>query len=135
MVAFAAAQIDAHVEDEHMREMVKQQRERKEEEDREAEWRLLQQEEDAMLRRQAAAYQAWEDWETNAAASRDPAKHPPRRKRCDIELEVASGSGDRVVRRRQVMEVPEEGRLRVKLEATMVDDVLSTIALHPAVGP
>ncbi|CAE7787021.1 PDR6 [Symbiodinium sp. CCMP2592] len=127
------ADIDAHVADEHYERDLREQ----EQLEAEKEVAAIQQYEEDMLRRQAAAYQAWEDWEIQAAQTMASGRQPaPRRKRCILEVEVASGSAEVPrIRRRQVYVVPEEGQISLSVKASMVDDIpdsdASTIVLQP----
>ena len=93
--------------------------------------------EEMVWQRQAADYQAWEDWEVQAALARSRGEEPvPRRKGCVVDIEVASGSMEQPrTTRRQVYTVPDEGRLEIKVNAVMVDDVpdseVSTVVISP----
>eukprot|EP00439_Symbiodinium_sp_Y106_P056516 s422_g7.t3 len=107
---------------------------------RETELGFLRQQEESVLRRQAAEYQAWEDWEVQAAMARSNREEvQPRRKRCVVDIEIASGSGDQPrTTRRHVFTVPDEGRLEIRVGAAMVVDVpeseVSTMAILPDEG-
>eukprot|EP00439_Symbiodinium_sp_Y106_P023005 s3109_g2.t2 len=107
---------------------------------RETELEFLRRQEESVLRRQAAEYQAWEDWEVQAAMARANREEvQPRRKRCVVDVEIASGSGDQPrTTRRHVFTVPDEGRLEIRVGAAMVDDVpeseVSTMAILPDGG-
>ena len=102
-----------------------------------AEMERLQAEEDEKLKRQAALYQAWEDWELAQQMQGGDGEHRPKiRKRCVLEIEVASSSAEG--RRTQVVTVPENGSLTIKLRAAMVDEVaeseIETVVLDPQPG-
>ncbi|CAE7585984.1 ASB3 [Symbiodinium sp. CCMP2456] len=130
-----AGAVDRHVAMEHE----ETERSQQEEAARAEEAEFYRREEECLLRYQAAAYQAWEDWELNNAMQQDAGQPPlPRRKRCVVEIEVSSGSQDGPrSTRRQVFDIPPEGRLRLQLSASMVDDIpesdISTVVLEPAV--
>ena len=99
-----------------------------------AEMERLQAEEDEMLRRQAALYRAWEEWELAQHMQGGGGEGRPKiRKRCVLEIEVASSSTEG--RRTQVVTVPENGSLTIKLHAAMVDEVaeseIATVELDP----
>ena len=90
--------------------------------------------EDEMLKRQAALYRAWEEWELAQQMQGGGGEHKPKiRKRCVLEIEVASSSTEG--RRTQVVTVPENGSLTIKLHAAMVDEVaeseIETVELDP----
>ena len=111
-------EIQQHLADEDM-EKKRRVAEEEQHQDAMARW---QAEEDEMLRRQAALYQAWEDWEMNQHMAGGPPARPRLRKRCVLELEVASSSSDGP-RRTQVIAVPDDGHVTLRLRAAMVEEV------------
>ena len=123
-------EIQQHLADEDM-EKKRRVAEEEQHQDAMARW---QAEEDEMLRRQAALYQAWEDWEMNQHMVGGPPERPRLRKRCVLELEVASSSSDGP-RRTQVIAVPEDGHVTIRMRAAMVEEVeeseVSTVVLEP----
>ncbi|CAE7247175.1 unnamed protein product, partial [Symbiodinium sp. CCMP2456] len=108
---------------------------------RQKEREMIEDEEIRMLQRQAALFQAWEDWglheESMRASQRSRTVHTKRR--CVVDLEVqgeeATGSQDRPRTWRRVMTVPEQGALTLKLRAVMVDEVsesdMATVIVDP----
>ena len=125
------AELRAHAEEEaeHLAAMAK------EEEGRQAELDRLQKEEDEMLKRQAALFQAWEDWEVYRHMHGSGTPQPPRtRKRCVIEVEMASGSADGP-RRTQIVAVPDDGAVTLRVRAAMVEEIddsdVATVVLDP----
>ena len=63
-----------------------------------------------------------EDWEMNQHMAGGPPARPRLRKRCVLELEVASSSSDGP-RRTQVIAVPDDGHVTLRLRAAMVEEV------------
>ena len=112
-----------------------------EERARQKEREMIEDEEIRMLQRQAALFQAWEDWglheESMRASQQSRTVHTKRR--CVVDLEVqgeeATGSQDRPRTWRRVMTVPEQGALTLKLRAVMVDEVsesdMATVIVDP----
>ena len=124
------AEIQAHLEDEAKYQKAKDM----EEAHMQAEMERLQAEEGEMLKRQAALYRAWEEWELAQQMQGGSGEGRPQiRKRCVLEIEVASSSTEG--RRTQVVTVPENGSLTIKLHAAMVDEVaeseIATVVLDP----
>ena len=123
-------EIQAHLEDEAKYQKAKDM----EEAHMQAEMERLQAEEGEMLKRQAALYRAWEEWELAQQMQGGSGEGRPQiRKRCVLEIEVASSSTEG--RRTQVVTVPENGSLTIKLHAAMVDEVaeseIATVVLDP----
>ena len=123
-------EIQAHLDDEATYQKAKDM----EEAHMQAEMERLQAEEDEMLKRQAALYRAWEEWELTQQMQGGSGEGRPKiRKRCVLEIEVASSSTEG--RRTQVVTVPENGSLTIKLHAAMVEEVaeseIATVVLDP----
>ena len=84
-------------------------RESEHEDQRQADYERLCRIEEEHLRREAADYQAWEDSQIRRYLA-DTSPASASRKRCILQVELSSGSGDRPVRRQTLaLEVPDDG--------------------------
>ncbi|CAE7669414.1 unnamed protein product [Symbiodinium sp. CCMP2592] len=106
-----------HDEEEERQWQEARRQEEDEESERLAKYQAMAECEAEHLQSQAAAFQQWEDQQMQAELA---GRVPPKRRRCVLTLEVASGSQDRpTILQTAEMEVPENGTLTMTLRAQM----------------